>query len=125
MFFGFGFPLFFFFPFLLIFFAFRAGSTLFRNRRESFFPANDNPFFPNGSNGGRRIEAQIFKLAYKLKGRVTVSDIVVETGLSIAEAESAIQEMVDNSRVRMEVSDSGLIRYEFPEIISRFEESEP
>ena len=31
--------------------------------------------------------------------------------------------MVDNSRVRMEVNDNGLVTYEFPEIISRFEEA--
>ena len=33
-----------------------------------------------------------------------------------------IQAMVDNTRVRMEILDSGVVVYEFPEIISRFEE---
>ncbi len=66
-------------------------------------------------------EARIFKLAYRLKGRLTVSDIVVETGLGVQEAEALIESMVDNSHVRMEVDDRGLVTYEFPEIIRRFE----
>ncbi len=64
----------------------------------------------------------MFQLAYKFKGSITVSDIVVETGLSVQEAESLVQGMVDNSRVRMEVSEDGLVTYEFPEIISRFDQ---
>ncbi|MFW5742530.1 MAG: hypothetical protein ACOCW3_00345 [Spirochaetota bacterium] len=66
-------------------------------------------------------EARIFKLAYRLKGRLTVSDIVVETGLGVHEAEGLIESMVDNSRVRMEVDDRGVVTYEFPEIIRRLE----
>jgi hypothetical protein len=66
-------------------------------------------------------EARIFKLAYRLKGRLTVSDIVVETGLGVHEAEGLIESMVDHSRVRMEVDDRGVVTYEFPEIIRRFE----
>lgn len=66
-------------------------------------------------------EARIFKLAYRLKGRITVSDIVVETGLGVQEAEALIESMVDNARVRMEVDDRGVMTYEFPEIIRRFE----
>ena len=120
MFFWFGFPFFFFIPFMLVFFVLRAGSTLFRNQRGGFFPAQNNPFFPGAGPGD--MEAKVFQLAYKLKGSITVSDIVVETGLSVQEAESLVQGMVDNSRVRMEVNDNGLVTYEFPEIISRFDE---
>ncbi|MFW5688595.1 MAG: hypothetical protein ACOC1U_03400 [Spirochaetota bacterium] len=70
---------------------------------------------------GSSQEARIFKLAYRLKGRITVSDIVVETGLGVHEAEQLIESMVDSSRVRMEVDDRGIVTYEFPEIIRRFE----
>ena len=66
-------------------------------------------------------EARIFKLAYRLKGRLTVSDIVVETGLSVHEAEELIESMVDSTRVRMEIDERGIVTYEFPEIIRRFE----
>ena len=67
-------------------------------------------------------ESAIFKLAYRMKGRLTLSDIVVETGLSLAEAEDLIQGMVDTTHVRMEVDDRGMVVYEFPEILRRFEE---
>jgi len=70
----------------------------------------------------REVESQIFKLAYKRRGRITLSDIVIETGLSMKEAESIIEKMIDGMRVRMEVGDDGIIYYEFPEIIARFEE---
>jgi hypothetical protein len=70
---------------------------------------------------GQTDEARIFKLAFRLKGRLTVSDIVVETGLGVREAEQLIESMVDNAHVRMEVDDRGLVTYEFPEIIRRFE----
>jgi hypothetical protein len=66
-------------------------------------------------------EARIFKLAYRLKGRVTVSDVVVETGLGVHEAEELMESMVDSTHVRMEVDDRGIVTYEFPEIIRRFE----
>ena len=69
----------------------------------------------------RELRIQIFKLAYKQKGRITVSDIIAETGLSGDEAEEVIQGMVDNSRIRMEITESGIVIYEFPEIISRFD----
>ena len=41
--------------------------------------------------------------------------------MSIREAEEAINRMVDGLLVRMEVEDRGMVIYEFPEIISRFE----
>ncbi len=66
-------------------------------------------------------EAAIFKLAYRLKGRLTVSDIVVETGLGVHESERLVESLVDNSRVRMEIDDRGVVTYEFPEIMRRFE----
>jgi hypothetical protein len=73
------------------------------------------------SNQSISLEGSIFRAAYKRKGRLTISDIVLETDLSIKEAEQAINRMVDGLHVRMEVEDSGLVIYEFPEIISRFE----
>jgi hypothetical protein len=71
--------------------------------------------------GSRSIEGRIFRAALKYSGRLTVSDIVLETDLSIREAEETINGMVDGIHVRMEVGDDGLVVYEFPEIISRSE----
>lgn len=67
-------------------------------------------------------QVSIYKLAYRFKGRITVSDIVVETGMDVKAAEDLIQSMVDNQRVRMEVDDQGMLVYEFPEIIARLEQ---
>ncbi|MEW5815522.1 MAG: hypothetical protein AB1798_09045 [Spirochaetota bacterium] len=74
------------------------------------------------SKDRKDLESKIFRLAYKMKGRITLSDIVIETGLGMKEAEAYIEKMVDGIRVRMEVSDQGIVYYEFPEIIARFEE---
>jgi len=70
------------------------------------------------------IQVRIYKLGFKLKGRLTVSDIVIETDIGVDEAEKLIQSMVDNQRVRMEVRDDGMVVYEFPEIIARFASEE-
>ena len=66
-----------------------------------------------------RLENRIFRLAYRLGGRLTVSDLVVDTNLTSAEAEEVLGGLVDHSRVTMEVRDDGLVFYEFPEIIDR------
>jgi len=66
-------------------------------------------------------QSKVFRLALKLKGRVTVSDVVIETGLGLQEAETLMESMVDNVHVRMEVDDQGRVLYEFPEIIRRLE----
>lgn len=123
------FPFGFIFPLIVFFIFARVASGYFRSHRRRRW-LDDDEFdarlergmagsIPAGRSGSH--EARIFKLAYRLKGRVTVSDIVVETGLGIHEAEQLIESMVDNAHVRMEVDDSGLVTYEFPEIIRRFE----
>ena len=71
--------------------------------------------------GNNSDEARIFKLALRLKGRLTVSDVVIETGLNLQQAEDLVESLVDSIHVRMEVDDQGLVTYEFPEIIRRLE----
>lgn len=61
-------------------------------------------------------EVEIFRLAKRLGGRVTVSDVVVATGLAPKEAESMLGSMADGVRVHMEVSDRGGVYYEFSEL---------
>jgi hypothetical protein len=41
------------------------------------------------------------------------------TDLSIKQAEAALNEMVDGFRIKMDVKDSGIILYEFSEIVSK------
>lgn len=66
-------------------------------------------------------EVKIFKLAKRLKGKITLSDIVLETGLGLNEAEKYINSLVDGIHIKMEVKENGLVMYEFPEIIARNE----
>lgn len=79
------------------------------------------PGYRDSGHGEESKQVTLYKLAYKLKGRITVSDIVIETGIEVKEAEELIQSMVDNQRVRMEVDENGMLVYEFPEIIARLE----
>lgn len=90
-------------------------------RRTGAFPRGDGAGFPLSRPGN--LELRIFRLAHKLKGRITVTDIVLETGLGVQEAEETVNRMVDGMRVRMEVDGKGIVVYEFPEIIARFGES--
>ena len=70
-------------------------------------------------------ESEIFRLADEMKGRLTLSDIVIATNLSLKQAEEVIDSMVDGIHVTMEVKDSGRVVYEFPEIIAKHEKSGP
>lgn len=69
-------------------------------------------------------EGDIFRLADKMKGRLTLSDIVIATNLNMHDAEEVIESMVDGVHVTMEVDDRGRVTYEFPEIIARHEKPE-
>ena len=116
------------FPALFLFLIFRFGLRFFNDlsNNPNRFNIRDRWQFYNGagfnfSRGSRSIENRIFRAALKHSGRLTVSDIVLETDLSIREAEEVINGMVDGTHVRMEVEDNGLVVYEFPEIISRLE----
>jgi len=118
------------FPALFIFLIFRFGMRFFNElfNNSNRLDARDRSQIYDRSRYGfsiptrsRSIESRIFRAAFKYKGRLTVSDIVLETDLGIRDAEEVINSMVDGTHVRMEVQDSGLVVYEFPEIISRFE----
>jgi hypothetical protein len=126
------FPFVFLIPFFLVFVALRFGTRLFQDyfrgsgrldSRGRWVPGAGprNPLDVFRLQRAQGLEARIFRAAYKQKGRLTLSDVVIETGLGIKEAEELINGMVDGLRVRMEVDDRGLVLYEFPEIIDRFE----
>ncbi|MFW5800567.1 MAG: hypothetical protein ACOCVC_00925 [Spirochaeta sp.] len=63
-------------------------------------------------------EARVFRAAAKHKGRLTVSQLVVDLGLPVQQAEQLLQSLVDEQRVRMEIGDNGRIAYIFPELLS-------
>ncbi len=123
MFFFFG-PLFFVVPVLVLFAASRVLSRLLRHTlHDALPPAHQAPARYADRDGAPtgRLESRVFSLAYRMGGRVTVSDVVMETGLGIRDAEALLDRMTDEVRVRMLVDDSGLVTYEFPEIIDRIE----
>lgn len=63
-------------------------------------------------------EVFVYRLAAKRQGRLSPAQIVVESGLSMSEVEKRMVALVDNVHIFMEVQDSGLIIYEFPELFS-------
>ena len=136
---GFGFPfgiLGLVFPFFFFFIVFRIIRGIFGSSRrdiesrvrdlrlpgteDDFGTVSRYPAAPTAIPPARK-EGEIFRLADKMKGRITLSDIVIATNLNMDEAEDAIESMVDGIHVTMEVNDNGRVTYEFPEIIARYE----
>ena len=74
------------------------------------------PFGMQNPFGRRSLDSRVFRLAYRHGGRVTVSQVVMETGMSLEQTEAYLDQLCDGVRVRMEVSDGGLVTYEFPEL---------
>ena len=64
------------------------------------------------------MQSRVYRLAARLGGRLTVSDVVIDVGLAAGDAERLLDAMVDGLRVRMEITESGVTVYEFPEIRS-------
>ena len=97
----------------------RGGRSVSRGRYEWPRRAPTAPTAARGERAdGRRVN-RVFRLAYRLGGRLTVSDLVVDLDFSIEEAEQFLGQLVDSTRVTMEVEPDGLVYYEFPEIIAR------
>ena len=66
-----------------------------------------------------RYEKQIIRLAQKKGGRLTIPEIAADTSLNTTEAEEFMREMTTRGYVDMQVTDSGVIVYEFYEIAHR------
>ena len=67
----------------------------------------------------RNLDGRIFRLAQLRGGQLTLSDVVVETGLSVKNAEQYMETLSDGTHVSLEVDESGRMIYLFPEIIAR------
>lgn len=78
-----------------------------------------SPSYRKGVVGNRELEPTIYRLALKLGGRLTVSDVVLETGMSVKESEETLNAIMDGIRVGMEITDTGVVVYEFSELIGR------
>lgn len=116
-----------FFPFPLIFIIlfflfFRKSNRVTFRRRDPFGVKNVTDYYgkPKQQVKKKDPEHQIFELAFRNKGRVTLSEIILETELSMKKAEKLVNSMVDNIHVCMEIDENGLMYYEFPEIRDKF-----
>jgi hypothetical protein len=72
----------------------------------------------------KSLQGQIFRLAEKKNGKLTLSDVIIQTGLDIETAEKLMDKMTDGQRIVMEVNNKGIVVYEFPEILARLEEKD-
>ena len=108
-----------FLPLLLIFIAFGAFRVFSRNTF-NFTPRNEL----TKAYRTRRLNGVVFGLAKRLRGRVTLSDVVVETGMDLGEAEQYMDSLVDHAHVSVEVEEQGRLVYEFPELLTNQEEAD-
>jgi hypothetical protein len=64
----------------------------------------------------RALERQVLRLARDRGGSLTVTEVAAELDLSMPAAEKVLIGMDDGFRVRSEITDEGLLLYEFPEV---------
>ena len=68
-----------------------------------------------------RIQRKILRLAKKKGGTLTVTEVAADINLGLPAAEKILTSMDDGFRIRSEISDEGIIYYEFPELQHRKE----
>ena len=57
------------------------------------------------------------RLSQQRGGRLTVTETAAETGLAIEEADEILKGMADGGFVEVEITDSGMMVYRFPEVL--------
>ena len=67
--------------------------------------------------------SELFRLAKRHRGFLTVSDVVSEMGLDPKDAEQLLQGLTDGQRVDMRVDNDGVVHYVFPELESSLRHS--
>ncbi len=63
-----------------------------------------------------RLQRQVLLLATEKSGTLTVTEVAASLNMSLTAAEGALEGMDDGLRVRSEVTNEGIIVYEFPEL---------
>lgn len=61
-------------------------------------------------------QAEVYRLAKRYNGVLTVSDVVTELGLEPQDAGKLLDSMADGHRVVMDVDDRGSVSYIFREL---------
>jgi predicted RNA-binding Zn-ribbon protein involved in translation (DUF1610 family) len=67
------------------------------------------------------LQRSVLRLATVRQGTLTVTEVAAELNLSIPAAEKILTSMDDGFRVRSEISNEGILYYEFPEVLHRKE----
>ena len=65
----------------------------------------------------RKQQNQIVRLARQKGGRLMVAETAADTGLMVQEAEEILRELADGGYAEIEVTDSGMVVYRFPEFL--------
>ena len=65
------------------------------------------------------LNRRVLRLATQRRGVLTVTDVAAALDLTLTAAEKVLISMEDGVRVRSEVSDQGVIYYEFPEVMHK------
>tara|TARA_B100000614_G_scaffold110072_1_gene98786 strand:+ start:548 stop:931 length:384 start_codon:yes stop_codon:yes gene_type:complete len=114
---GWGFFMFPFAPLLLFLAVGVIGIRLSRRRSHDALPRDRHPTSADGHGDTRSATpATLYRLASRHGGVITVSTVVIDLGVTPAEAEEALQAIADEIRVRMEVRDDGRVVYRFLEL---------
>mgnify|MGYP003573460007 CR=1 FL=1 len=69
----------------------------------------------------RRQENRILRLARDRGGRLMVTETAADTELTVVEAEEILKSLAEGGFVELEVTDSGLVVYRFPEVLYEHE----
>lgn len=64
----------------------------------------------------RPFDSLVVRAAKERGGTLTLSDVVLETGLEFDQAEERMEGLVRSGRVRMDVDDDGRMTYVFPDL---------
>ena len=60
---------------------------------------------------------RVVRLAQQRGGRLTITEAAAEVGLAIEEVDEILKRMADSGFVEVEITDSGMIVYRFPEVL--------
>lgn len=64
----------------------------------------------------QQLQQQVLQLAHHSGGRLTVSSVATHLGIGLPAAERVLISMDDGFRVRSEITEEGVLLYEFPEL---------
>lgn len=65
----------------------------------------------------RKEQNRIVRLARQKGGRLMVAEAAADSGLLVEEAEQILRELADGGYAEVEVTDSGMVVYRFPEFL--------